>query len=58
MKSKQLEKILTNTTSSNKIKCFWAEEREFSKVDGDMESLELIIPIRMEHPFFTKIKTS
>jgi len=58
MKSKQLEKILTNTTSSNKIKCFWAEEREFSKVDGDMESLELIILIRMEHLSFTKIKTN
>jgi hypothetical protein len=58
MKSKQLEGILTNTTPSNKIKCSWAEEKGFSKVDGDMVSQELIILIRLEHLFFTKIKTN
>ena len=58
MKSKWLEEILTNTTLSNKVKCSWAKEKEFSKVDGDTESQELIIPIRMEHLFFTKIKTN
>ncbi len=58
MKSKRLEEILTNTTLSNKVKCSWVKEKEFLKVDGDTESQELIIPIRMELLFFTKIKTN
>jgi len=47
-----------NITLLNKIKCFWEEEKEYSKEDGDMESQELTIPIRMEHRYFTKIKIS
>jgi len=36
-----------NITLSNKTKCFWEEEKEYLKEDGDTESQELIILIRM-----------
>lgn len=58
MRSKKLGKIWMNITLSNKIRCFWEEEKEYLKVDGDMESQELTILIRMEHLFFTRIKIS